>query len=626
MTRPASMDFFGLQEQARRRTALLLVLYVLAVLGMIVAVYGVVRAVLVEVRGTFEIARWWQPGLFLAVAGGVLAIVAAGSAAKSAELATTGGAGVAERLGGRRLVPNTGDLAERRLLNVVEEMALAAGLPVPRVYVLDQERAINAFAAGFSPRDAVIGVTRGALDALTRDELQGVIGHEFSHILYGDMRLNLRLIGVLHGILLLSLLGQGMLRALRQIRWTSGRRRGQGGGAALLMMLVLGVTLWVVGWIGAALASLIRAAVARQREFLADAASAQFTRNPSGLAGALKKIAGWSHGGRITVPSAPEAAHLFFVDALGFCLDRLLASHPPLAERIRRLEPGGRAGRAAQTWPEWPATAMDSGAAALVAAAGTVTPAALDWARALRQEIPPALLEAAHEPEGARAIVYGLLLREGAESRAVIVDVPAIERLQRLAPLLAELRPAARLPLIEMAMPALRQMSAGEYRQFRERMLQLIQADERVNLFEYALIRMIERHLDPVFGRMDTAPQRHRRLDALEAEAKTVLAALARWGARDEETIVRAWHRALQRLGRPAEGRPPEVSLDDVHHALQRLRTTAPSVRRVLLDACAVSVAEDERLDPIEADLLRAIADALDCPLPPLSVVGVASD
>ncbi len=643
MAAVGTMDFFGLQEQARRRTTRLVVLYALAVAGMILAIYTVVRLLMgAGAEASRAAAPWWQPELVLAVAGGVLAVVAGGTAFKTIQLAAHGGRIVAERLGGRLVRSDTTDLAERRLLNVVEEMALAAGLSAPQVYVLDRERGINALAAGFSPRDAVIGVTRGALELLTRDELQGVIGHEFSHILYGDMRLNIRLIGVLHGIVLISLIGGMLIRSLRYVRM-SGGRRDKGAGGAVLVILALGGTLWLVGWIGAALASLIRAAVSRQREFLADAASAQFTRNPAGLASALQKIATVSLQGRIAAPSAMEAAHLFFADALGVSLDRLMATHPPIEERIRRLVPsaGGavlpspptpsdaRAPEAAASgvspWGTAPGAAARIRAREAVAAVGQLTPSRLDWVRAVLEEVPAPLREAVREPVGARAVVFALLLDRDPVVRArqlevIAADTEAARQVPSFLPLMARLRPEARLPLVELAIAGLRQLQTDEYEHFRGILFDLIRADQRVDLFEYALGRLIERYLDPVFGRVDPAPQRYSKVAHVEPEARTVLAALAGWGHRDPEAADRAWRHALAELGLEATGSPPPVSLDEVDRALNRLREAMAAVREKMLTACAVCVAEDERLDAVEADLLRAIADALDCPMPPLMV------
>lgn len=300
------MDFFERQEKAHRNTKLLVVYFVIGVALLIAAVY--VASLLIFAgagsrhnyyNGEQIPFALWNPKLFFAVAIGTLAVVAIGSISKTAELAQ-GGSAVAEMLGGRLVNSNTIDPDERKLLNVVEEMALASGIPVPQVYVLDQEPGINAFAAGHSTSDAVVTVTRGCMKLLTRDELQGVIGHEFSHILNGDMRLNIRLMGTIFGILCLAVIG----RVLLQMRSGSSRDRNP--------LPLLGLVLLAFGWIGVIFGRLIQAAVSRQREFLADASSVQFTRNPAGITGALKKIGGLSYGSKLQAAHADEASHMFF--------------------------------------------------------------------------------------------------------------------------------------------------------------------------------------------------------------------------------------------------------------------------------------------------------------------------
>ena len=334
------MDFFENQEAARTKTRWLVFLFFIAVVFIIFSVYIAVRLIFFGLETKFGLeaaAAWgmWSPELFLAVTVVTLAIVSLGSLYKIVSL-SGGGETVAGLLGGRPLDPNTTRLEERRLLNVVEEMALASGMPTPTVFVLPKEMGINAFAAGFTPSDAVIGVTEGSLQNLSRDELQGVIGHEFSHILNGDMRLNLRLMGVIHGILVIALIGYWMLRSVR-FTGGSGNRKSSGSGAIVLLAISL---LLVIGWIGVFFGRLIKSAVSRQREFLADSAAVQFTRDPGGLAGALKKIGGFVAGSKLETPHAEEASHFYFSNGLRPAFLQMLATHPPLATRIRRLEPG----------------------------------------------------------------------------------------------------------------------------------------------------------------------------------------------------------------------------------------------------------------------------------------------
>ncbi len=343
-----STGFFEHQDIARRRTGLLIFLFCAAVVAIVLAVYTVVALVNVNFglmqpdvpHGQTRPEPFWNPQLFSVVTLATMAIIALGSLYKISEL-SAGGEAVALMLGGRRIHPLTKDFAERQLLNVVEEMALASGVPVPPVYVLDQEDGINAFAAGHRPGDAVIGVSRGSLDYLDRDELQGVMAHEFSHILNGDMRLNLRLVGVLHGILILAVIGYYILRG-----GVHSGGSGKKGGAGAIFLVAIGLI--VIGGVGLLFGRLIKAAVSRQREFLADASAVQFTRYPAGIAGALKKIGGLSRGSRINDAHAGEVSHMFFGEAVSALGLDWLGTHPPLADRIRRIDPSfdGQIGRA----------------------------------------------------------------------------------------------------------------------------------------------------------------------------------------------------------------------------------------------------------------------------------------
>ena len=320
------MDFFQHQDKAKKRTFLLVCLYILGLLGLT----SVVAIAVFVAMGDSD------PVLPLLCASGVCVLVIGGTLFKSAQLSAGGGRAVAESLGGRQVSNAATDPAERRLYNVVEEMALAAGVPVPTLYIMDNERSINAFAAGFSPNTAVIGVNRGTVELLTRDELQGVIAHEFSHILNGDMRRNLRLIGILFGLQLLAIIGYYALQIVRYVPSS----RNKGGGGIVFVLLVVGIAFIIVGYIGVFFSSLIKAAISRQREYLADASAVQFTRNPDGIAGALKKIGCRSVGSGVTNPHAAEASHLFFGNVCRlFSLGGLLATHPDLTTRIKRIEP-----------------------------------------------------------------------------------------------------------------------------------------------------------------------------------------------------------------------------------------------------------------------------------------------
>jgi len=342
---PAAMDFFSHQDTARRKTGLLVALMSLAVISMIAITVAAVVLTLAFFDGTLpqgvplsqRLAYAWSmmdARMAASIALGVGGLVLLGSLYKRFQL-RAGGRAVAESLGARKLVPDSPALTdeEQQLLNIVREMALAASMPTPDVYLMDDD-AINAFAAGRNPEDAVIGVTRGCIMRLDREALQGVIAHEFSHIVHGDMRMNLRLVAALHGILLIGLAGYYLLRVAPLRRRTSSKDN------SALVMMVIALVLIVIGFAGTFFGNLIKAAISRQREYLADASAVQYTRNPNGITKALKSIGAHASGSRLTATHAPDFSHMFFGEAVGGAFMSLLATHPPIEARIKRLEPG----------------------------------------------------------------------------------------------------------------------------------------------------------------------------------------------------------------------------------------------------------------------------------------------
>jgi Zn-dependent protease with chaperone function len=548
-------------------------------------------------------------------------------------------------LGGRIVDSGTTDLAERRLLNVVEEMALAAGTSVPPVYVLDHERSINAFAAGHDPQSAVVAVSRGALTYLTRDELQGVMGHEFSHILNGDMRLNLRLIGVLHGILLLAIIGYYVLRIA-----PSGRSDKKGGGGAILL---IGLGLLVVGFVGLFFAKLIRSSVSRQREYLADASAVQFTRYPAGIGGALKKIGGLVEGSRVRDAHADEVSHMFFGDAFAGSLMNLFATHPPLAERVRRIDPAfdgtfpetvplveedesraaGRepsrlrpAAAAAVAGLAGTAAETATSGAAVVNRIGTLTPEHLTRAAALIEQTPPRLAQAASEPFGARAVVYAVLLNREEDVRqrqlAVLqshVDEPCYREMAAIVPLVDRLSEEARLPLVDRASPALKQLSPRQYAAFREIVEVLVKADGKISLLEYTIQSMLFRTLDVHFGLTKPPRIQYYGLGGVLEPVRTVLSTLAYAGQTRDEEARRAFELGMKEIGRDAALlAKDQCALDRFDAALLELAKVAPKVKRPIVAACAACVAADGTVTLREAELLRAVTSTLGCPMPPL--------
>lgn len=635
-------DFFQQQDNARRKTFLLVAYFVLAILILIALVYGLLLALSSYSEG--EPVSWWQPQLLLVAAPGVGLVVGGASVFKVAQL-SSGGQAVALMMGGQEIPGATTDARQKRLLNIVEEMALAAGVPVPPVYVLE-EPSINAFAAGYAPGDAVIAVSRGSLDYLTRDELQGVVAHEFSHILNGDMRLNIRLIGLIFGLMALSIAGRMLMR-------TSGvsAPRGNDSRGGLVM---LGIGLFVLGLAGAFFGRAIMAAVSRQREYLADASAVQFTRNPEGIAGALKKIGGLAEGSRIDIPQAGEAGHIFFANVFataGFA--GLLATHPPLVERIRRLDPqfDGQfpevrkvsidrteiEGRRSNRVPPFagmpglpqvpvPVLGLADRAASRV---GHVDPEVISYAQTLQDDIPEGLRLAAEDPFSAQALVYALLLDPRADLRSVQLaqleastEPPALAETLRLVDIVEALPDAYRLPLLDLAMPALRQMSPRQHRTFRDEVEKLMVADQQLSLFEYTLRCVLHRHLDAQY-----MPQRQTRSmisspQKLVEPMATVLALLAWEGQPEFDSADRAFDMGMRGYtgGDNIHCLPPleECSLAAFDTALQKLRQSVPAIKQRIVVAVAACILANDHVTVREAELLRAICDTLDSPLPPL--------
>jgi Zn-dependent protease with chaperone function len=620
------MNFFEYQEAARRQTKWLIFYYGLAVVLIILALYAVTAFLFHYQEAArpegLDWALLWDPALLGIVGLATGFLILSGSLYKIVTL-SAGGESVARMLDGRPIAPNTTQFQEKRLLNVVEEMAIASGTPIPRVFVLDQEQGINAFAAGFSTKDAVIGVTRGAMETLTRDELQGVIGHEFSHILNGDMRLNIRLIGVLNGILVIALTGYWMFRIIA--RSSSGGSSRNKKGNPLIVVLLLGLAMMIIGYIGVFFARLIKSAVSRQREFLADASAVQFTRNPGGLADALKKIGGLMTGSRLQAPAAESTSHLFFANGVGTSFIELLATHPPLDERIRRLDPQFTGVSLPGTTPLTEADSATSSLAPLVSSAGTLPAAALPYASNLVNTLPALLQDAARAPNKAQAVIFGLLLDAKPEMRRKqLADLagrapPELHlESETLAPLLDTLSREARPVLASLATTTLKELNPELYPAFREAVMGLIAADSEVSLFEYMILRMMLRNLDPHF-KVGTRPRpRHTSLKPVQEEVGTVLSALAWFGTDTPAEAAQSFSAGQRELGEvdidllPAE----QASLKAMDTALDRLAETTPPVKAKLVAAFAATVSRDGHITPDEAEALRAAADALDCPLP----------
>lgn len=639
------MNFFEHQDTARRNTRRLVLLMLLAVTSLI-AITTLLVAVLMYyfqyagnemqprpegnlVELTFATLSWEILGYITLAVG---AVVALGSTYKLLQLGG-GGQTVAEALGGRLININTQDADERKILNVVEEMAIASGTPVPPVYLIDDD-GINAFAAGFKPQDAVIGITKGSIRLLSRDELQGVIAHEFSHILHGDMRLNIRLVGILHGILVIGLIGYFVLRSAQLSAYSSARRRGNNA----LPMIALGLGLIVIGYAGTFFGNIIKAAVSRQREFLADASAVQFTRNPAGIGGALKKIGGHARGSLLHAPSAAQFSHMFFGQGIKTNFNALMATHPPLNERINRIEPRWD-GQFAETASMDQAqaspgatnaqTAGFAGAAAAAASASAIEsighPSAehVSHAQLLLTRIPAPLKEAAHDPFSARAVVYSLLLNRSSEPVAEkqwlqLGDKahPAVFKLVgEITRQIAALEHRCYLPLLELCIPALRTLSPQQYEVFKRNLVTMIRTDDKVDLFEWSMYRIVIHNLEP----SDTREE-NRSLKSLSDECQLVLSLMAHSGHSDSASAEAAYDAAFALLGLGSRFllARDSINLSQLDTALDKLQMLKPLQKPLLLKALAASISHDAKVRLTEEELFRAIAESLNCPVPPV--------
>lgn len=556
---------------------------------------------------------------------------------------------------GRLVNMGTTDPDERKLLNVVEEMAIASGVPMPEVYVMDQENGINAFAAGFTVDDAVIGVTNGCMRMLSRDELQGVVAHEFSHILNQDMRLNLRLVAVIFGLVVLAELGRLLLyMGSSSSRGRSRNSDGGGGGIALI-----GLILMATSGLGILMGKIIKSAVSRQREYLADSSAVQFTRNPAGLSGALKKIG--AAGAVLHSPKASEASHMFFGNALKKSWFSFTSTHPPLLERIQLLEPsfdGDFSGvkfeqrqvptESSSTMPPTHETQAGLpipglgqaippviGAVAVDAAASVVSggpsPEHVDFAAALLRSLSEKVRGAAHDTFDSCALIYALMLDKKDEAvrgeQLEIVQNAFGDQMANTSEGLFDevlaLDPRAKLPVAELAVSSLRRLAHEQYECFINVLEALAAVDEQIDLFEYSLSKLVIRHLEPHFeNRSQTAAQIYS-LKRLGSECHLLLSGLAHTAGDEFEVIVKAYQSGKAILADEVEtdAQPMgQFDLDALDQALNTLSACGPKQKTKLIEAAAATVSADGYLQIQEAELLRAIADSLGCPMPPLSI------
>ena len=670
------MDFFERQHQAKKKTGVLVFLFCVSVLLISLLNHLLVATVLGassvrEEEMEFGTTAYTDPVLAVLVFMGTFAVIGMAGLFRRVQL-SGGGSSIAAMMGGRLVNMATTDPDERKLMNVVEEMAIASSVALPEVYVMDGEEAINAFAAGYTLDDAVIGVTEGCMRKLSRDELQGVIAHEFSHILNQDMKLNLRLVSVVFGLIALAVIGRVLLRiGFYSSHGRSRRSSENGGGGGALAIGIIGLGLMATSGLGILMGNLIKSAVSRQREYLADSSAVQFTRNPEGLAGALKKIGALSGGSRLlSTPNAEEASHMFFGNALSRSWFSITSTHPPLLERIQLLEPSfdgdfsgvrfdqpppprrqsaprktsagipipGMGDALGQALPPVimglaAAGKVQVGSAAAVAdSVGNPTQQHIDFAAALLQSLPEAVRAAAHDTHDACALVFALLLdpKGGPVRKKQLGQVDKLFGEQmakatlKLSGEVATLDPRAKLPVADLAIGALRRMAREQFDSFTHLLETLAAADEQIDLFEFSLSKLVIRHLEPRFLKERKKVAQVYSLKRLDHECSVLISSLACTAGSDDETIKMAYDAGAAYLASATELNqlpPTECGIHELDQALVALVGVGPKLKRQLIEAAAATVSADGYLQIQEAELLRAISDSLDCPMPPLAIV-----
>ncbi|EGU6977259.1 M48 family metallopeptidase [Vibrio parahaemolyticus] len=617
------MDFFHHQDTARQRTGLLVMLFTLAVL----AITGLVSVISIGIYFYFTGEPFTTQSIIsycLLSFVGVLLVVSISSFIRLSELNANGGRGVAESIGGKLISTDTSNAKHRQLLNVVEEMSIASGIPVPPVYVMTEEHGINAFAAGMSIDDAVIGVTQGALDAFSRDELQGVIAHEFSHILNGDMRLNTRLIGALFGITCIAHFGHLILDNSNSTRHVSRSSSDSNKGFAVIILIA--IVCLVLGWLGTLFGNMIKAAISRQREFLADASAVQFTRNDQGIAGALKKIGSNVQGSTLNTKASDEMSHMMFGQSKLSGFSSLFATHPPLDERIRRIEPNWDGIYAQHSHAQ--STAFDNeqvsgfavGGGSPASQSASPSEQLSETGQQLISQLPPELVDIAREPYSARFIAFALIFDGSDIQREMIKSYVPLASQSTLLPWLDyDLPLHLRFPLLELALPALKSLSEAQKISLCKVLRELSETDNQYSLAEWCVINLLEKQLLASFGFI----KQHKTLKQLEESVFWLLRELAWVSHSQADKAQRAYHCALAHLGFP------EVKLEPANSnwhlsraALELLLQLKPKDRRMFVKACRLAIESDGEITVAEGELYRVIACFLEVPEPPLTISG----
>lgn len=614
------MDFFKHQDQARKKTGLLILLFVLAVMLIALAVNVVVFLVFSTGDDlASRINNWMMHAYWEHPTAAVVLLVFFGSLSRYFAL-SGGGKAVAEMISAKPVDLASTDKNEKKYINIVSEMSIASGVPMPVLYVMEREQGINAFVAGYGPTEAVMVVTRGALEELNRDELQGVVAHEFSHILNGDMRINIRLMAILAGILTIGQFGRVIMRSA-----SHGHSKRNSG-----PLVIVGLMFFIIGYIGLFSGRLIKAAISRQREYLADASSVQFTRNPRGIAGALYKIRESVHRGYLGSNRAEEMSHMCFASSLPTFFESLLATHPPLDVRINAIDPLFLKTQRAKTIIQERSTDKETNKRGqgysgndIVNSIGNPGAEHLVYAALMYKSLSSFLIDLLHSKDGAQAIVYGLIISrmdydQGIEYLSVHCDQAVVNLTVKVIEPLSHLDKRNHLPIIDLVLPVLKSLDGDKRKTFIENSDELIKMDKRISLFEFVLLIVISQHLDK---KAETVtPVKYHSFKPVVDDIHVLISMMAQTSRQSDEKNRAVFDRVMKTF---VSVDMPIIPARDCHfkmllQALNRLSNLTPMLKKSLITACVDCVIDDGIVMSDEAELLRAVAESLDCPVPPL--------
>ena len=639
------MNFFEAQARAKKHTFVYIVLFLLTMGGLIVLANLTIALAL----SMFESESYTQalgklfdntsPKTWLASSILIAGVVFVGSMYKIIQL-SSGGESVAMALGGVKVNRNTRDIEKKRLLNVVEEMSIASGISVPPVYLLPED-SINAFAAGHTTDDVAIGVTQGLINTLTRDELQGVIAHEFSHIFNGDMKMNMRLTGGLHGILLIGLIGEGILRSFGRSRHThrsSGSKDKNGSGVMIIMMV--GLSFYLIGFLGKFMGGWIKAIISRQREYLADATAVQYTRYPEGISGALKKIGGLSYGSNLESDAATTHSHLFFAKGVNGFFSTMFSTHPPLQERILAIDP-----RWNGVYPK--VTKLDHTkrqrhykekredhqkekiipavlAQSAIDSIATPNNRHLSFATKIDEKLSNIYGDSIGDGLGAQGIIFSLLAHDDPEllqRQKAMLSIGLVKEIDSALKKRKELKREQYLELVRLLIPTLKTLSLTQYKSFKSNMAHFIEIDRKVSMFEWCLQHILLRPLDKKFKTSKPIKMVYSNMDVIKNEVELVLSMLSQAQFKDDAQAEAALNKIVQKEGLKGFSyvQKSKINFKTFTEAVLTLEKAKYNVKEGLLKTILKMMMVDEQLSNSENELIQTMAEILQIPLPPLS-------